>query len=758
MFSCNKCTSPLFVSSAVLGDKILKLNVQCLNGHKSIRRIAEHQVEEMAGSIFSRVYTCLDCGQIMAPMETEFHDVVAEELFLCPNHGLQTREFPKQYLGYVNLAGVDLDPYQAVRDSFRCNLCGQVYAIGDINNRSGVLEMAVKCANGHKDTKYVSSSFESSFVKKILQRVIHCDRCGLPGHISKVEERKTHAVVHSTCPTHGITKKSVPVDILPLLTEAIEEIPDDAVVRSMLRSSDCKYSLIIQSIEEAASGYRFKTICPESGASRSLMVPVTWSESNKELITQSVLTCNDCGLHTYILDAKKKKERIDFHVVCPIHGVMQRDAPQDVFDIIKDTSANIDRIPSIVRSLSCPKCGLPLNLKDVENRRGLTEFDMECRNGHRNKRFFVPTMETDALVDIYKNLYKCPECYEPMDLVYTQAAGNETRVVQLCSLHGKFVNDVPHNHAEAIQRAYDEIKKDRLKPRIEAAPEDIEDEYATISENSEFSAKEVNVYRGCEVIGGKFDFKVKVSNDTDFVITNVTVSLVAYPQDCLELGGENVKSISRIEVGGFRSPTFTLYPSKDCVQGKVIATVSFIDFRDQLHTLKVEPYLIRSVCDLLLPVEATAKEFDLILESLNKTDQEQTLDWNARVLFTKSEKLLPAKNFHIIDSDEQILGDQFIGTIRGYAVGKFTKKKVAVVFLISGAENGRYSTVKVVALGDDIAMLPTTIDELAETMDSWICLRCGAPLEPEQVETLGKRDPIRCRYCSHTLTMGLYLM
>ena len=89
--------------------------------------------------------------------------------------------------------------------------------------------------------------------------------------------------------------------------------------------------------------------------------------------------------------------------------------------------------------------------------------------------------------------------------------------------------------------------------------------------------------------------------------------------------------------------------------------------------------------------EATAKEFDLLLGGLTKTDQEQTLDWNARVLFTKSEKLLPAKNFHIIDSDEKIVGDQFIGTIRVYAVGKFTKKKVAVIFLISGAENARYS-------------------------------------------------------------------
>ncbi|MFW9805723.1 MAG: hypothetical protein ACFFFK_03220, partial [Candidatus Thorarchaeota archaeon] len=195
----------------------------------------------------------------------------------------------------------------------------------------------------------------------------------------------------------------------------------------------------------------------------------------------------------------------------------------------------------------------------------------------------------------------------------------------------------------------------------------------------------------------------------------------------------------------------------DCVQGKVVATVSYIDFLDQLHTLSVEPYLIRSVCDLLTPSKKTTEAFNLVLNELDKTQQEQTLDWNAQVLFTKAEKILPAKNFHIVDIEERIVNGEFIGTIRGYAEGKYTQKKIAIIMLICGPENGRHSIVKVEALGEDIAMLPTTIDELADTMDSWVCLRCGAPLEVEQVEEMGRRLPIRCRYCTSTLTIALYL-
>ncbi|MFW9769291.1 MAG: hypothetical protein ACFFEM_10760, partial [Candidatus Thorarchaeota archaeon] len=316
--------------------------------------------------------------------------------------------------------------------------------------------------------------------------------------------------------------------------------------------------------------------------------------------------------------------------------------------------------------------------------------------------------------------------------------------------------DIPPDHAEAMQMAYDEMQEDKVKPPTEA-PEPKPAETLEVSDEPAGVNHGVQVLRGCEIVGGKFDFKVKVKNDSGYVITNVTVSMIAYPRDCMELAGENVKTISRIEVGGFRSPQFTLYPTKDCVQGKVVATVSYIDFLDQLHTVNVEPFLIRSVCDLLQPLKETSRTFELVLMGLEKTQQEQTLDWNAQVLYTKAEKILPAKNFHIVDAEEKLVSGEFIGTIRGYAEGKYTQKKVAVVLLISGPENGRHSTVRVEALGEDVSMLPTTIDELADTMDSWVCLRCGAPLEIEQVEKLGRRLPVRCKYCTHSLTIALYL-
>jgi len=739
-------------------DRILTLETQCLNGHKSARRVSDHHIKEMGSEIFKKMFVCLECGANMSMVGSRQQGKKIEGLFLCPKHGIEKREFPKSILSMIELAAVEVDSPRSIIDSFRCPQCGLIYAVSVMEKKGGIIQLETRCANGHKAQRFVPEGIDPSLLKRILQRVVHCDKCGLPGHIAHVESRGNSARIHSSCPVHGITKKDIPHAFMDALKEAVADIPEDAVLQATLTSRECRQSLAIRAIEDTKSGYRLKCVCPGKKHTTERILPLTL---NKPVVaarlTRAMLTCDECGDLTHILNKRKSGKKVNFQIVCPIHGVMQREVPLPIFNIISVYEDKIDRFPSIVRSLSCEKCNMPLTLRDVEERRGLIEFDVECRNNHRSKRLFKPGLDSETLVNLYKRFYQCPECYEQLDLVYVQPGAREDRVVQLCSIHGKFVYDIPPDHAKAMQIAYDEIQADQSKPPVEApepeAPTTLEVEAEPILSGE----SGVKVMRGCEIVGGKFDYKVKVANNSGYVITNVTVSIVAYPLDCLELAGENVKSISRIEVGGFRSPQFTFYPSKDCVQGKVVATVSYIDFLDQLHTISVEPYLIRSVCDLLQPSKKTSKDFDLILTGLEKTAQEQSLDWNAQVLFTKAEKILPTKNFHVVDCEEHTIGGEFIGTIRGYAEGKYTKNKVAVIIMITGPENGRHSIIKVEALGEDVSMLPTTIDELADTMDSWVCLRCGAPLETEQVEEIGRRLPIRCKYCTHTLTIALYL-
>ena len=162
---------------------------------------------------------------------------------------------------------------------------------------------------------------------------------------------------------------------------------------------------------------------------------------------------------------------------------------------------------------------------------------------------------------------------------------------------------------------------------------------AKSAEPAELLAKEpartraVSVLRGCQAVGGGFEYKVKVKNNMAFVINNVIVLVVAYPQDCMELTGSKLKTVSRIEPNGFRSLQFVFTPTKDCVEGQIVASVSYIDHRNQLHTDKAEPYIIRSVCDLMKPLEATIQQFEEVLTDMKSASEAHTLGWNAPVLF-----------------------------------------------------------------------------------------------------------------------------
>ena len=352
MFSCKKCQEPLLIRNAEMRDHILTLETQCPNGHKSVRRLAEHQIQDVGSVIFKKMFVCTDCGSNMTLVDALVQGSRTEGVFICPRHGIQKRDFPREFLSTIQLVAAEVDSPRAIIDSFRCAQCGLVYAISGIEERRGIMEIDARCANGHKAILFLPSNLESVFLKRILQRVVHCDCCGLPGHISNVEPRGSITRVHVACPIHGVTKKDIPVSLVDPLREAVSEIPEDAVLRATLTAQGCRQSLAIRSIEDDKCGYRLKCICPGSKQVTDRVLPLTWSEAVTNRITTAMLTCDECGHLTHLLSKRKSAKKINFQIVCPIHGVMQREATPSIYNMIAEHEHAIDRLPSMVRSLS----------------------------------------------------------------------------------------------------------------------------------------------------------------------------------------------------------------------------------------------------------------------------------------------------------------------------------------------------------------------------------------------------------------------
>ncbi len=262
--------------------------------------------------------------------------------------------------------------------------------------------------------------------------------------------------------------------------------------------------------------------------------------------------------------------------------------------------------------------------------------------------------------------------------------------------------------------------------------------------------KKVKALRGGEFVGNRMRFKVKVVNDSLYMITDVTVYLLSYPKDALRLGGkEDDCKFSKIEPGGFRSPTFDFLPTQDCVKGEIVAGVSYVDMTGKAHTLSTEPFVIRAVCDLLIPDQVTPEDFALKLKSYEHGEIViKVEEWTPKEMFEKALKILDESNFYEVHSNLETRDGIIFGTLSGLAKGKYTGKAVSVEISISGpvGKKGASCTIKV--SGEDQAMILPAIDDLKERLSAWLCPMCGSPLTLDNVEKLRDGKVVVCSFCS----------
>lgn len=261
------------------------------------------------------------------------------------------------------------------------------------------------------------------------------------------------------------------------------------------------------------------------------------------------------------------------------------------------------------------------------------------------------------------------------------------------------------------------------------------------------SIEGIQIFRGCEIVGGRFEYKIKIENQSKFVITNVSATIAGYPRESLDLVGEATRSIPRIDVEGFRSPLFVFVPTRDCVDGKILGAVSFADAQEQIHTMETRPYTIRSVCDLLKPVAATNEQLKRLMVPFEKVGESKTIPLNYRETVLRIRRLMEEKNFGIVDISETSASGQGITTISGLARGKYTGKNVVLILTAIGDLEGTETSVQVEACGEDLSMLPTTIAEISSTFLSWTCPNCGGPLTEEDLTLLKAGVELICRYC-----------
>jgi hypothetical protein len=271
---------------------------------------------------------------------------------------------------------------------------------------------------------------------------------------------------------------------------------------------------------------------------------------------------------------------------------------------------------------------------------------------------------------------------------------------------------------------------------------------SAVSSQSRIQVAGVKITRGGEFIGNRMRFKAKVTNESAYTITDVKIYLLSYPHEALKIIGEDDKFFSKIEPGGFRSPTFDFLPTQDCVRGNMDAAASFMDMRGQPHTLTAKPFVISSVCDLLIPEQISPQDFALKLKQLEHGEITiKVNEWTPEEMYEKVLKIIDDSNFYEVSSKIDNSDGIIFGRVTGSAKGKYTGKTVTVEIDVNGPSGERGASCTIKVSGEDQAMIVPTIDDLRERLNAWLCPMCESPLTLANVEDLKNGKTICCPFC-----------
>ena len=280
---------------------------------------------------------------------------------------------------------------------------------------------------------------------------------------------------------------------------------------------------------------------------------------------------------------------------------------------------------------------------------------------------------------------------------------------------------------------------------------------------TEDETQTVRVLRGGQIEGGDYIFKVKVINNKIYNITDVDIHILSYPEESLVLSrvdGHQKTSTDRAKFhkiskgGGFVSPSFVFKTKKDCIKGKIHAVINFIDEEDRIRTINVEPHDIRIICGLLRPKEVSNEDFDKLtidLLTFKKVGQDLTIYYKPEQLYQKLFVLLKKKNFAIIDSKQETSSGKFLGVIKGFAEGTFSKNSVGLKLTITGTEGEQFSTLKVEVFAEDKDMTPSIISEFENAVNPQSCPECEENIPSDLVKQMMTGSVAYCEACGSQL-------
>ena len=281
----------------------------------------------------------------------------------------------------------------------------------------------------------------------------------------------------------------------------------------------------------------------------------------------------------------------------------------------------------------------------------------EALDQSKKEEYTKATNIMNTSLEFYTNAMKLAEAYELNDLVENyrrKCAAAQNAISSYQVKLAELLNTLEFRRPEIIRAPTD--------------PSSVQSEQRT-SEDLVFIGRarvwEVNI----------LNFKIKIQNNTKYVITNVRVILEDFPPMLNLLDESKMRSTSKLQPNGaIWTPEFKLSAGNECVSGMIEASVSYFDSEGKRRSLNVPPLEISYICPLL-----EAKQIEEI-EYLRKTRVMTPVETRIEIegiedlskAMIEMQQKMEAMNLAILT----VQGDN--GELVGYAEDKIKKDGLAL--------------------------------------------------------------------------------
>ncbi|MFX1572638.1 MAG: leucine-rich repeat domain-containing protein [Promethearchaeota archaeon] len=220
---------------------------------------------------------------------------------------------------------------------------------------------------------------------------------------------------------------------------------------------------------------------------------------------------------------------------------------------------------------------------------------------------------------------------------------------------------------------------------------------------SEYRSRNIEISRGGDwkIEGNQsvFHYKVKIKNLSQYIISDIQIIFGDVPQG-LELRTEKLIEFSKLSPYNVVSPTYKLYATDNCVGSEIKGIVNYSDHFGKTYTVKIEPFEIHYVCNLLIPKRISREEFDRKIQFMRGRTMIIDSSLNPDELKTIVKKNIEECNFALLQEIRDAQKEGFM-RIEGLAQGLYDKQDVAISVAMRRLEAG--SELKIKTLSDEYA-------------------------------------------------------